>query len=178
MTAAPNPAVREITSYPAILIDWTVRDLTPIVLATLGLTDDAADLAQLEEITPVTFAWPGLLEPARRILTAAGATLLEAFLTEHRHRPGVLPPTHDVLRDGLGQEVLDAADDARIAVLPHRIGQHAYYTLSVGVQLLHFRHGAHSQELERFRDMVQVSFLGLHAALAAVEQTAIARRWA
>jgi len=31
--------------------------------------------------------------------------------------------------------VLDAADDARIAALPHRIGQHAYYTLTVGVTL-------------------------------------------
>ena len=60
---------REITAYPAMLSDWAIRALAPLVLATLGRTEEAADLAQLGEITPVTFGWPGLLERPSRILT-------------------------------------------------------------------------------------------------------------
>ncbi len=163
---ALHPDRREITTYPAMTADWSVRTLVPCVLVAARLTDDAADLAQLPEITPVSFQWPGLLERASRIVTGAGAVLLEMFLAEHQGRPSALPPTYQVLREGLGPEVLDAADDARIAVLPHQIGQHAYYTATVGVQLLHLRHGAHSGEIRRLRDAAQVSFLDLQQDVA------------
>ena len=147
-----TPARREISAHAAMLSDWQVRTLTPGVLADVGLTDDAVDLAQLDELTPATFEWPGLLDRADRILTAAWLTLTEAFLAEHHARPGMLPSTYQVRRECLGDEVLDAADDARIAVLPHKIGQHAWNVMTVGVQLLHFRHGTGSHELQRLRD--------------------------
>ena len=161
-----TPGWREITTYPAMLSDWHIRTLTPCVLANVGLTDDAADLASLDELTPATFDWPGLLERADRILTNAWHALTEAFLIEHQHRPGVLPATFQVLREGLGEDVLSAADDARIAVLPHKVGQHAWSAMSVGVQLLHFRHGTASVELQRLRDTAQTSLMDLRQDLA------------
>ena len=162
----PTPTRREITAYPAMVSDWQIRTLTPCVFADVALTDDAADLAQLEELTPATFGWPGLLARADRILIAAWHTLTEAFLTEHHARPGELPETYQVLREALGDDVLAAADDARIAVLPHKIGQHAWSAMSVGVQLLHFRHGAGSRELQRLRDNAQTSLMDLQQDLA------------
>ena len=90
---ALHPDRREITTYPAMTADWSVRTLVPCVLVAARLTDDAADLAQLPEITPVSFQWPGLLERASRIVTGAGAVLLEMFLPSTRgaqvlcHRP-------------------------------------------------------------------------------------------
>lgn len=157
---------REITTHPAMLSDWAVRTLTAGVLAEVGLIDDAADLARLGEFSTTVFAWPGLLERAGRILTSARHTLTEAFLLEHQARPGVLPETYQVLREGLGDDVLAAADDARIGVLPHRIGQQAWTAMSVGVQLLHFRHGGRSQEIQRLRDAAQVGLMQLYQDLA------------
>ena len=87
-------------------------------------------------------------------------------MAEHHARRGELPPTHQVLREGLGQDVLDAADDARIAVLPYQVGQHAYYTISVGVQLLHFRHGGRGVEVLRLRDQTQTALMDLRQDLA------------
>lgn len=158
--------LREIDAPTAMSADWMIRELAVGVLSAVGLSDDAADLAQLEEITPVSFGWPGLLERPSRILTAAGSALLETFLAEHHACPGDVPPTHQVLREGLGTEALDAADDARIGVLPHQVGQHAYYAVSVGVQLLHFRHGPHSAQIRALRDGAQVAFVDLQQDLA------------
>ncbi|MGI8591617.1 MAG: hypothetical protein ACR2M5_11615 [Nakamurella sp.] len=164
--ASGGPTRREIATHPAMLLDWAVRTVTAGVLAEVGLTDDAADLAQLGEFSTAMFAWPGLLERAGRILTSARHTLTEAFLLEHQARPGVLPETYQVLREGLGDDVLAVADDARIGVLPHRIGQQAWTAMSVGVQLLHFRHGARSQEIQRLRDAAQVGLMQLYQDLA------------
>lgn len=157
---------REITFYPAMLADFSVRTLAPCVLAVAGLSDDAADLAQLPEITPETLAWPGLLDRPSRILTAAAGVLLETFLLEHRRRPVELPDTYQMLRGCLGQEVVESIEDARIWVFPHQLGQHAYYTISVGVQLLHVRYGRDSAKLQHLRDCAQIAFLDLQQEVA------------
>ncbi len=140
-------------------VDWLVRELAPAVFAATGLTDDAADLDQLPELTPAMFNWPGLLDRASRILTCAAAVLLETFLAEHRAHPRELTESeYDVLRAGIGVEALEMADAARISVLPHLIGQHAYRGIAVGVQLLHFR-GPASAELRSLRDIAVTSVL-------------------
>ena len=161
-----NPGHREITEYSAMLADWHIRTLTPCVLAATGLTDDAADLACVDELTPATFEWPGLLDRADRIMAAARRTLDEAFRTAHRARPGVLPPTYQMLREGLGEDVLTAADEARFAVLTYPVGPLAWNTMLAGVQLLHFTHGAQSVELQRLRDSAQISLMDLQQDLA------------
>jgi hypothetical protein len=157
-----QPQHREITAYSAMLADFSVRTLAPCVLAAAGLPGDAADLAQLPEITPETFGWPGLLGRPDRILTAAAGVLLETFLSEHRRRPVELPEVYQLLREWLSPEVVESVEDARIWVFPHLLGQHAYYAISVGVQLLHVRYGRDSAELQHLRDCAQVAFLDLH----------------
>ena len=161
-----DPNWQEIATYPAMLADWHVRTLTPCVLAATGLTDDAADLAGLDELTPVMFGWPGLLDRAGRILTASRRSLEERYRDAHHARPGVLPPTYQVLREGLGEDVLAAADDARFAMLPREIGPQSWNTMVAGIQLLHFVHGPHSVELQRLRDNAQVTLMDLQQDLA------------
>ena len=155
---------REITGGAAMLSDWAVRTLVPCVLAAVGRTD--ADLDQLTELTPICFEYPGLLDPHIRVLEIARRSSAEALLTEHHHRPTDLPETYRVLRESLGDDVLSAADDARIAVLPHRIGRAGWAAMSAGVQLLHFRHGGHSPELQRLRDQGQTALMDLRQDLA------------
>ena len=147
-------------------VDGLVRGLAPAVLAAAGLPDDAADLDQLPELTPAMFYWPGLLDRASRILTCAAATLLERFLAEHRARPReLLESEYDVLRSAIGAEALEMADVARISVLPHLVGQHAYRAVAAGVQLLHFRHGPASAELRSLRDIAVTSVLEVQQQL-------------
>jgi len=153
-------------------VDWLVRELAPAVCAATGLTDDAADLDQLPELTPAMFNWPGLLDRAGRILTCAAAVLLETFLAEHRAHPRELNESeYDVLRAGIGAEALEMADGARISVLPHLVGQHAYRAVAVGVQLLHFRHGPASAELRSLRDIAVTSVLEVQQQLTELATT-------
>ncbi len=154
-------------------VDWLVRELAPAAFAATGLTDDAADLDQLPELTPAMFNWPGLLDRASRILTCAAAVLLETFLAEHRAHPRELNESeYDVLRAGIGAEALEMADGARISVLPHLIGQHAYRAVAVGVQLLHFRHGPASAELRSLRGIAVTSVLEVQQQLDELAATA------
>jgi len=166
----PEPAqvndAGQFTEDVCLSVDWLVRRLAPVVLAAAGRTDDAADLDQLPELTAAMFGWPGLLDRAGRILTAAAAVLLETFLAEHRAHPRELNESeYDVLRAGIGAEALEMADGARISVLPHLIGQHAYRAVAVGVQLLHFRHGPASAELRSLRDIAVTSVLEVQQQL-------------
>jgi len=156
----------------ALPVDWLVRGLAPAVFAATGLTDDAADLDELPELTPAMFNWPGLLDRASRILTCAAGTLVEAFLAEHRAHPRELNESeYDVLQFGIGPEAQEIADTARISVLPHLIGQHAYRAVVVGVQLLHFRHGPVSAELRSLRDIAVTSVLEVQQQLTELATT-------
>jgi hypothetical protein len=164
--SAPADDPARLTDAECVPADWLVRELAPAALAATGLPDDAADLDQLPELTPATFNWPGLLDRASRILTCAAAVLLETFLAEHRAHPRELNESeYDVLRAGIGAEALEMADGARISVLPHLIGQHAYRAVVVGVQLLHFRHGPASAELRSLRDIAVTSVLEVQQQL-------------
>ncbi len=155
-----------ITEVVALPVDGLVRRLAPAVFAATELPDDAADLDQLPELTPAMFNWPGLLDRASRILTCAAAVLLETFLAEHRAHPRELTESeYDVLRAGIGTDALEMADEARISVLPHLVGQHAYRAVAVGVQLLHFRHGPASAELRSLRDIAVTSVLEVQQQL-------------
>ncbi len=155
-----------ITEVVALPVDWLVLELAPAVFAATGLTDDAADLDELPELTPAMFNWPGLLDRVSRILTCAAATLMETFLAEHRAHPRELNESeYDVLRAGIGTEALEMADGARISVLPHLVGQHAYRAMAAGVQLLHFRHGPVSAELRALRDIAVTSVLEVQQQL-------------
>ena len=137
-----------------------------------GLTDDAADLDELPELTFAMFNWPGLLDRAGRILTCAAGTLVEAFLAEHRAHPRELNESeYDVLQFGIGPEAQEMADTARISVLPHLIGQHAYRAMAAGVQLLHFRHGPVSAELRSLRDIAVTSVLEVQQQLTELAAT-------
>jgi len=161
-----------ITEVVALPVDWLVRGLAPAVFAATGLTDDAADLDELPELTPAMFNWPGLLDRASRILTCAAGTLVEAFLAEHRAHPRELNESeYDVLQFGIGPEAQEIADTARISVLPHLIGQHAYRAVVVGVQLLHFRHGPVSAELRSLRDIAVTSVLEVQQQLTELATT-------
>ena len=161
-----------LTEAGCVPVDWLVRELAPAVCAATGLTDDAADLDQLPELTPAMFNWPGLLDRAGRILTCAAAVLLETFLAEHRAHPRELNESeYDVLRAGIGAEALEMADGARISVLPHLVGQHAYRAVAVGVQLLHFRHGPASAELRSLRDIAVTSVLEVQQQLTELATT-------
>jgi len=163
--AGVNGADR-LTEAVCLPVDWLVRGLAPAVFAATGLTDDAADLDQLPELTPAIFNWPGLLDRAGRILTCAAATLLETFLAEHRACPQKLTESeYDVLRAGIGLDAIEMADAARISVLPHLVGQHAYRAVAVGVQLLHFRHGPAGAALVALRDQAATGLLELHEQL-------------
>jgi len=163
--AEVNGAAR-LTDAGCVPVDWLVRGLAPAVFAATGLTDDAADLDELPELTFAMFNWPGLLDRAGRILTCAAGTLVEAFLAEHRAHPRELNESeYDVLRAGIGAEALEMADGARISVLPHLVGQHAYRAVAVGVQLLHFRHGPVSAELRSLRDIAVTSVLEVQQQL-------------
>ncbi len=161
-----------ITEVVALPVDWLVRGLAPAVFAATGLTDDAADLDELPELPPAMFNWPGLLDRASRILTCAAGTLVEAFLAEHRAHPRELNESeYDVLQFGIGPEAQEMADTARISVLPHLVGQHAYRAVVVGVQLLHFRHGPVSAELRSLRDIAVTSVLEVQQQLTELATT-------
>lgn len=158
------PRISEVT---CLEVDWLVRRLAPAALAAVGLTDDAADLDQLPELTPAIFGWPGLLDRASRILTGAAAGMSETLLAEHRSHPGgVIESKYDLLRAGVGAEALEIADAARISVLPHLIGQHAYRAVVVGVQLLHVRCGPADAVLVALRDQAVTGVLELQEQLA------------
>ncbi len=166
----PEPArvndAGQFTEDVCLSVDWLVRRLAPVVLAAAGRTDDAADLDQLPELTAAMFGWPGLLDRAGRILTAAAAALLEAFLAEHRANSRELTESeYEVLCDGIGAEALEIADAARISVLPHLIGQHAYRAVAVGVQLLHFRHGPAGSVMTALRDQAVTGVVELEEQL-------------
>ncbi len=164
--SAPADDPARLTDAGCVPADWLVRGLAPAVFAVTGLPDDAADLDQLPELTPAMFNWPGLLDRVSRILTCAAAVLLETFLAEHRAHPRELNESeYDVLRAGIGAEALEMADGARISVLPHLVGQHAYRAVAVGVQLLHFRHGPVSAELRSLRDIAVTSVLEVQQQL-------------
>jgi len=166
-----NGAAR-LTDAGCVPVDWLVRGLAPAVFAATGLIDDAADLDELPELTPAMFNWPGLLDRAGRILTCAAGTLVEAFLAEHRAHPRELNESeYDVLQFGIGPEAQEMADTARISVLPHLIGQHAYRAVAVGVQLLHFRHGPVSAELRALRDIAVTSVLEVQQQLTELATT-------
>ncbi len=156
-----------ITETIALPANWLVRTMVPTVLAATGLTDDAADLEQLPELTAAMFCWPDLLDRADRIVTSAAGGLSETVLAERRAHPRELIEfEYDVLRAGVGAEALEMADGTGISVLPHLIGQHAYRAVAVGVQLLHLRHRPAGAELLALRDQAVTGLLELQEQLA------------
>lgn len=154
------------TESAAMQADWLIRSLAPAALAAAGLPDDACDLELLPEFTPAMFEWPGLLDRCSRILTLAAGSLSEVFLVEHRANPADLRvPSIDVLQEGIGTEAADMADAARIAVLPHLVGNEAYAVVNQTAQLLHFRGGSASPAMILLRDMAVTSLLELQDQL-------------
>ena len=156
-----------ITETIALPANWLIRTMVPTVLAATGLTDDAADLDQLPEFTPAMICWPGLLDRASRVLTCAAAALVKTLLTEHGAYPREwVKSGYDVLRADIGAEALDMADAARILVLPHLVGRHAYRAVAAGVQLLHVRCGPAGAVLVALRDQAVTDLLELQELLA------------
>ena len=143
----------------AALQDYATRVLAPAVLAAVGLTDDACDLDQLPELTPEIFGWPGLLDRAIRVLTAAAATL--NYQLRQEEFPHDAPSVFEVVRLGVDARPAELLEDTRIAVLPHLIGQHTYHAIAAAVTLLYRRLGPVAPALHRLRDAAGISLLEL-----------------
>lgn len=166
MSVPGRVVVAESVALPA---DWLIRALVPAALAEVGLHQEAAEVESLPEFTPAIFEWPGLLDRTHRILLTSYATVSELIVTERRMHPRELRDSeYELLRCGIGGEAIDMADTARIALLPHLVGQHAYRLLGRCTQLLHFRHGPDSAALLALRGVAVTSLLDLQDQLGQV----------
>lgn len=166
MSVPDRVVVAESVALPA---DWLIRALLPAVLAEAGLHQEAAEVESLPEFTPAIFQWPGLLDRTDRILLTSYATVSELIVTEQRVHPRELRDSeYELLRCGIGGEAIDMADTARIALLPHLVGQHAYRLLGRCTQLLHVRYGPAGAPMVRLRDTALTSLRELQSQLGQV----------
>ena len=144
--AAMSCLLSQVVTSDSILVDVHRAAQTDRITEMIGLPADWL----VRTMAPAVLAAAGLTDDAANLDQLPALTELE----------------YDVLRADTGAEAMEMADAARISVLPHLVGQHAYRAVTAGVQLLHFRHGLASTVLAALRNQSVTGHRELQEQLA------------